>query len=148
MIRPSRSPGRISLCPGPHVGREPQVGHMTSVTMWTFSFIVQLEPIFNKLSFTQASSHIRVSGTCSLASGAPSCFRAHILDLLTNFSPSGGFSHPLFLFFPRSLTNPMKADSRIKIRRTSKRRLQRLDFRVSLDFTLNGSREKGSQHGS
>lgn len=75
------------------------------------------------MSFTQAPSHIRVSGTRSLASGTPPRFHAHILILLTNFSPSGGFSHPLFLLLPRSLTNPMKADSRTKIR------LQRLDFR-------------------
>lgn len=68
--------------------------------------------------------------TRSLTSGAPSHFLAHILILLTNFSPSGGSSTPpRFLLFLRLLTNPTQADSGTKIQRAWKRQLERLHFR-------------------
>lgn len=88
-----------------------------------------------RLFFTASLAHLHTApdwwiwDTRSLTSGAPSHFLAHILILLTNFSPSGVFSTPQFLLFLHSLSNPTQAYSGTKIRRASKRQLERLHFR-------------------
>lgn len=74
----------------------------TAPTMRKFVFIFLGSNFESQLSeprwrfFTQL--RIRVSGTHSLTSGAPSHFLTHILILLTNFSPSGVFSIPNFFY--------------------------------------------------
>lgn len=68
----------------------------TSVTtMRKFVFIFKFEPIFE----SQLTPQIAGSGAHGLTSAAPSPFRAHISILLTNFSPSGGFSHPRLFYY-------------------------------------------------